>query len=526
MRLAMLLAAAALAFAQDENAALKGVVQDSVSHAPVKKAEVMLNIMSFSNRMPQRGTEQPRTFEQKSAITDANGAFSFTGLPSGTYDVRVTHPKYPMMRYGGPHQKVEVKSGEEMSGVTIEMIPGASISGRVLDEDGDPIPGCSPHARSAKSDLNGVQMLGAEPSNSEGEYRMYGLPAGKYVIAIQCNHEVFQPRPLSAGPPPPPSFAYSPQFYPLAADRKGAEVIELTPGLEKTAVDFRLTPGRVFPVRGRVAVASALGKLENMNVMLVPKDKGVRSFFGSRGPSLDWEKGTFEMSAPPGAYTLVAFTYRTSDDQSQKQYGARRAIQVTDRPVEVDLELQPGIDLTGTIEVEGERGDQPQIFYVDLTPMEESFGGGGQASSAPDGSFTIKSVLPGVWKIQVRTQNGFVKSISAGSQELQDCVLDTTAGAAGPLRIVIGTKTGTIHGTGPPGRFVAIVTTAENEPFRSRHGAVIDNNGEFTVPGVAPGKYRVSVANPASPDEWSDEGGQEVTVAEGESVSVELTGSK
>jgi Carboxypeptidase regulatory-like domain len=525
MRSAILLAIAALAFAQDENASLKGVVQDSVSHGPVKKAEVMLNITSSANTRPQPGGAQQRGFEPKSTTTDANGTFAFTGLIPGTYELRVSHPRYPAPRNGQPQRKVEVRSGEEASGATIELVPGASISGRVLDEDGDPIPGCFPQARSAKGDQQGVQMLGEDASNDDGEYRVYGLGAGKYVIAIQCGHEVFQPRALSPGPPPPPSFAYSPQFYPLSADRKAAEVIELTPGLEKTGVDFRLAPSRVFPVHGRLAIAGVMRKLENVNVMLVPQDRGQRSFFGSRGPSLDLEKGTFEMSAPPGAYTLAAFSYRMSDEDSQKQYGARRMIQVTDRPVEVDLELQPAIDLTGTIEVEGERKGQPETFQVSLMPMEEAGGGAGQAQTLPDGSFTIKSVLPGIWKVQVWTQNGFVKSIWAGSRELPDRILDTSSGGVGPLRVLVSTKTGTIHGTGPAGRFVAVAESAENEQFANRHGAMIDNNGEFFVQGLAPGKYRVSLADQASPEAWSEEG-REVTVAEGETVSVELTGAK
>jgi hypothetical protein len=54
---------------------------------------------------------------------------------------------------------------------------------------------------------------------------------------------------------------------------------------------------------------------------------------------------------------------------------------------------------------------------------------------------------------------------------------------------------------------------------------MIDNNGEFFVQGLAPGKCRVSLADQASPEAWSEEG-REVTVAEGETVSVELTGSK
>ena len=41
-----------------------------------------------------------------------------------------------------------------------------------VDEDGDPITGCFPQLRPARNSRNGVPMLGAEPSNEDGEYHV------------------------------------------------------------------------------------------------------------------------------------------------------------------------------------------------------------------------------------------------------------------------------------------------------------------------------------------------------------------
>ena len=76
----------------------------------------------------------------------------------------------------------------------------------------------------------------------DGSYRLYKIAPGKYVITAECSAVVFQPRPLSEGPDPPPKTAYPMQFYPAASDLKSAEIVELLPGAEKSGVDFRMRP--------------------------------------------------------------------------------------------------------------------------------------------------------------------------------------------------------------------------------------------------------------------------------------------
>jgi hypothetical protein len=46
----------------------------------------------------------------------------------------------------------------------------------------------------------------------------------------------------------------------------------------------------------------------------------------------------------------------------------------------------------------------------------------------------------------------------------------------------------------------------------------VDQNGQYTFPGLAPGKYRLTLTGSAN----QEEGGHEVTVREGETVMVDL----
>jgi hypothetical protein len=53
-----------------------------------------------------------------------------------------------------------------------------------------------------------------------------------------------------------------------------------------------------------------------------------------------------------------------------------------------------------------------------------------------------------------------------------------------------------------------------------QQGAQADANSQFTLSGLAPGRYRINLGENADP--IPSEGGQEVTVGEGETVTIEV----
>lgn len=516
MRAAIVLLLAWIAFAQEPNGAIEGVVADSVSHMPVKKAQVVLMGGNVTMAPPQAG----RRFtppQPKSAVTDAGGGFSFHDLPPGRYDLQVYHQRYPMSRNGMARQTVALKPGEKTSRVTVELMPGAAVSGRVLDEDGDPVVGCFVQVHSPKNGMRGPTSLGAEPTNENGEYRVYGIQPGKYIVAAHCQQPVFQPRPLSAGPPPPPSFAYPPQFFPLTNDPATAQVMEFAPGAEKSGVDFQLTRAPVYTVHVSLTPAGAEWRNRNdLNVSLVPRGSMVAALSGPHGGRLDRTTGTFEFqSVFPGSYILVAYTRGEPD-----KVGARQALEVVDRAVEANLELHSALDLTGAIEFEGDRKFPLSQITLQLTPAEPGPVPPVQTRARDDGTFTIASLLPSAWRVHMYAQSAFIKSMWLGNQELKERILDISSGAAGPLRIVLSTKTASIRGAGPPGESIYAATGGDELPFQQQYQVVINQSGEFMFSGLAPGKYRLYMAGPGNP--MPEEGGQEVSVSEGETVSVDV----
>jgi hypothetical protein len=108
----------------------KGVISGKVANAktkePIKKAHVSLNgVVNLS------------------AVTDGSGAFTFRALPPGGYVISANHEDYYASPASGRMiQQVTLTEDQEKNDVQLDLMPGATIKGTVLDEDELPVPRC------------------------------------------------------------------------------------------------------------------------------------------------------------------------------------------------------------------------------------------------------------------------------------------------------------------------------------------------------------------------------------------------
>jgi hypothetical protein len=521
VRAACFFLAAALVIAQDQNGGIAGVVTDAITHQPVKRATVSAlpsGAMTSNAGLGQRSTAP------QAATTDAAGVFAISGLPPGKYRLSVTHRSYPQTpgnRAG--QQTIEVMAGVIKGPVTVELMPGASVTGHILDEDGDPLTGCMVSLRNF-SNPNQYAGQTQSPSQEDGEYRVYGVASGKYTISAQCSGTVFQPRPLSSGPDPPPSLAYPVQFYP--ADAAHADAVELTAGSEKAAVDFQMRPSAVTQVRGTFSPSGADWRgSPSMSLELRPAVQSGPAAVepNQRFARIDQASGTFEFrSVFPGSYVLTASS--NGEDPASRIIAFTR-VEVADRPAAAVLELRHAIDVNGTVEIENNSNSAVSSPNLQIRLVSQYSPGGSTAVAKvnDDGSFTIKSALPTPSLLRVNGPNLFVKSAWMGTTDVTNALVDLSSGMAGPLRIVLSTNTATIRGTAPAGQTVGAQFADDRGGVFNRFSNV-DQSGQFTIKGLAPGKYRLFAAD--SPGPIPEQGGQEVTVGEGETAMIELKASQ
>lgn len=149
--------------------------------------------------------------------TSADGSYTFSGLQTGTYAVRVEDYGYSVEWYDGVLDKrqatpVSVDAPSDTSGIDFSLEPGGSILGHVYELNGTtPIERAQIDVYHYNSQLN--EWVGYETSwtQSDGSYKTGGLPAGVYAVRVIATgfavelyddtHYIFEAELVSVNPP-------------------------------------------------------------------------------------------------------------------------------------------------------------------------------------------------------------------------------------------------------------------------------------------------------------------------------------
>jgi hypothetical protein len=331
-------------------AAVSGRVVDAITGAPMAGAIV---------RVTKLGTNAPSTLQ--SAICDSQGRFVFTKLPENArYVIESDHAGYSRGVYGRQEAKspefeagipeVSLRPNEWRRDLEIRMWRFANITGRVLDDQGEPLVGVAVRAF-VVAPVGGRRYLasiGIASSDDLGSYRLTDLGPGEYLVGIASSQatvldstlEVEPRRPLGAlfsgGPPDrgsasvsaptlylspghrvvanslsvAPSVAgtlsaYAPVFYPDARSPRHGQVIVLPPGTSRSGIDFRLRPVSTFRVSGRAS--SSVPVQDAPLLRLVPSGAEELGLGNEVATTLLAPDGSFTfLGVPAGDYTLLA----------------------------------------------------------------------------------------------------------------------------------------------------------------------------------------------------------------------------
>lgn len=167
--------AAAVCLAQNpEPASVEGRVLRGATGAGLPKASVTLR--------PAEGRSGA-----VSAGADETGRFEFTGVAPGRYRLIASRNGYRTTEYGQRGNSrsgtvLVLAPGQRLRDIRITLSPGAVIAGRVLNEDSEGIAYVRVQAL-RMGYLDGRPQLvpaDAAATNDLGEYRIFGLPAGRY----------------------------------------------------------------------------------------------------------------------------------------------------------------------------------------------------------------------------------------------------------------------------------------------------------------------------------------------------------
>ena len=414
------------------------LVTDETDPKPVRRAEVRAVLAGAS----------PRT-----AITDANGRFSFEALPYGRYTIEATKAGYVRVAYGARRwdragTPITLGPGSLTHDLSMRLPRGAAITGRIVDEFGAPALGARGNVQMVRT-VNGersvqpILLAGAVTSDAvddRGQFRLYGLPPGDYVVSAQprmvgtgdigrltdaeiraAEQAIASMTPTAQNAPPPPTtLGFSQVFYPGANNVGGAVPITLQSGEERTNIDFPIALVRTAAIEGMVVVPGDVNPASVQLSLTLKSDMtateiampaggtGNVMMFTSSSVTMGGRRvnadGTFTYGGvAPGAYVLSARANR----QGGAVLWAETDVIVDGSTVSgVSLALQEGLTLTGRLVADADGVDAPENWSrarINLIPASLTGGAammmGNNTTVTPEGTFTIRNVVPGRYRM-------------------------------------------------------------------------------------------------------------------------------
>lgn len=548
MKMLLRLFAAAIiataASAQDEKpASIGGMLRDASSGAPIAGATVQL---TTGIAMRNNVRVESRNVKSQETTSDSEGHYRFSNVPAGEGSLTVTMDRRPVIR----SRVVRLTGGQELNYDVSVRLPG-SISGKVLDDNGDPVPGVSVqlvvreyHAGKLRTLVRGITR-----ANDEGEYTLALVDAGRpyllYVVARSMTLPAISPVPLD---PKMRRAAYASTFYPNSRDLAGAAPIVLRAGEHREAVNVKMAKSTGFCVEATAGVLGVPGPLHFEITAQEPSfGAGANGGLYAMQPGGNAGKdGKIRICGlTPGAYLLEVM-----DRASPPPFAmGETTFAIADRDVTgVEVQALSSQPIPGEVVLEGEAPPEPiaGTVSVSLNSMHRAVYPGQQTNARPSvpATFQLAYVPEGdYFFFPPSAPDGYyVKDILYNGQSVLHGTV-TVGRAMSPhgLRVVVGKG---------PGKIEAAVTASENKPALEANVIALpaglpgeaeaaaalvrcstDQDGKCTLSRLAPGRYQVFAVTDdidmtpefmAALMQARTTRGQQVDVTENGSASIQL----
>jgi protocatechuate 3,4-dioxygenase beta subunit len=488
---------------------IEGQVVNLKGGTPLKKANVQLNMINPGGPTPVGGRGQVQI--RKAVETDDQGRFSFAGLDPGKYRLSADrqgflHQNYGARKYSGSGTPVMVGDGQSVKGIVFSMNPQAVITGKVLDEDGEPV--ANVQVRAMRYVYRGGKKQWSQVGNATttdiGEFRLPNLEPGRYIVASNARNTGMGARRPQADEPLPatPDLVYASTYYPSTPNAGTAVPIDVGAGGEIRGTDIRLVKTRVYRVRGKVTGAVNNERNAPIMVSLSLKDLPGNPIMGmANGPD-----GQFEIrNVAPGSYIATA----QSRGRGQEAIAIQPVDVVGNHVDGIVLTMEAGKDVQGGVKVvDATTPPEFKNLSVMLRPVGfMGMGGPGRTRVGDDLKFTLKSVPAVRYAVSVTglPDTCYVKSIQYGGRDVTEEGIEMTSGAT--LDVVVSAAAAQVDAVvmDKDGKAAWNATVA----LSAKDGTNIqvrtaDENGILSLRGLKPGEYRLYAWEDVEPGAPSD----------------------
>ena len=462
-------------------------------------------------RVTVSSVNSPR--QSRAVPTNEDGDFEVRGLEPGMYSIEVFAAAhvYPP---GETDQEVH-RVGDS---ITVNMIKGGVITGKVLAANNDPVVAVRVRASMIR-DLNGRRPMIAISDNERltddrGNFRIFGLAPGTYVVF--AGGRGFSGTGANAYDNDAPTFAPS-------STRDTAEEIIIASGEERT-IDIRYGASSGHAVSGNVNAQTT----PNLPWITIHLDRVVKS-------RTDFRMSTYQRAGTKG------FEFKGVADGDYlvwAAYGSRASETLVSEPKRItvkgadisgiELIVKPLASVAGAVALEPstieecknkrrplfdetlvslERPQRPNAETAKGQELETPYYNSSQASPDGTGSFRLRNLAAGQYNFNIRhyARYWYLRSVTVpGAKESATTDLARTLLNVRSGDRVTGVKATLTEGAASisgrvgvpedrrPGRIVFYVVPAENEKRDEvlRYFATpVAEDDSFTVDHIPPGRY-------------------------------------
>ena len=476
-----------------DGAAASGVIRGRVVRADT--GEPLRGV-----RIETSGPDGPVRF------TDAGGRFELTGLRAARHAVTaskggyVAHPSDRTARSATSTRAVELAAGQVIEDLDLALHKGSVIAGRVIDERGRNVTGALVAVLRAQwlRGQAGLNTTGAvnDHTDDRGEFRLFDLPAGAYLLAVDAED------PGGAG--------RVTAYYPAASSPAEAQWIALRPGEDLIGVTIALVNAPGGSVSGVVRTADG-------------RPPAATSVYVTPVASQSFSQGSIAPVRPDGSYAfpaLPAGEYMVSASSSPPDPGyASARVTLSGADLVVPLTLRPGDTLRGRFVFD--TGAPPSdlrpsavrasIEQADLAGAASLGLFGRPPATRDDWTFEIPQLF-GHWRVRANVPAGWaVARVRVGSADVTDVPLPFEGADVNGVEIVLTQRIARLSGIvalagGAPADGATVVVFAEDVAqlwpgTRFIGRARANAGGRFTLNGLPPARYLAAAVESLEPGE-------------------------
>ncbi len=370
------------------------------------------------------------------AVTDAEGRFQINNVAAGSFRVTVTAPGYVL---SGSELTVQVAEGQAVKNLELAVAKGGVITGKVTSNGTRPVIG--EPVTLTPVDANGQPAQTRLPggmnfrTDDRGVYRIFGLPAGRYLLSVGRGAGGFGGGGRGGGPngggPNSGGNAWQRTYYPDTLEATEASAVTVEPGQELTGIDLRMAARNTYAIVGRVVDAETgnplpgvlIGHTKTANPRANRPNANNQNNQNNQGNRANQQivveeatdttsndAGEFRIEGlTPGSFTVYAARDRATG--ASEFYSDPVPVELTSTDATgVEIKLVRGATISGSVVFENANDPNAQAALANLLVRASSRsagqgggrgGGGGLSSDAsaqpgPNGLFQVTGLAPGL----------------------------------------------------------------------------------------------------------------------------------